>query len=143
MDASWASWTPLGRLLGGAIALPSASERSPSPTQALRDLEKTKKNVVLSLNFKGLAYVRYTCSWTIVLQLLWPTWTPPGPYLEPLGLLLARTWALLGRTWLLLGASWAELGCSWAPLEPHLEPLGRLLEPTCAPGPNLDALGAS
>jgi hypothetical protein len=79
-----------------------------------------------------MAFLLYKCSWTAVLQLLCPTWVPPGLYLEPLGRLLGLTWTFLGAlghlldpTWSLLGASWSQLGRTWGQLGRTWGQLGR------------------
>ena len=57
----------------------------------LKSSRKPCKNAALALKFKVMAFLLYKCSWTAVLQLLCPTWVPPGLYLEPLGRLLGLT----------------------------------------------------
>ena len=106
-------------------ALPSGSKRLPSPSPGLPNLQKTKKNAVLSSNFRVLAFLLCKCSWTAALQLLCTTWVPPGPYLQALGRLLGPTWGQLGRSWGQLGRSWGHLGRTWGQLGRTWVPLGR------------------
>ena len=117
---SCALWAALGRTWPSNLAselpncrpkaLASSSKRLPSPSPGLPNLQKTKKNVVLSSNFRVLFFLLCKCSWTAALQLLCTTWVPPRPYLQALGRLLGPTWGQLGRSWGQLGRSWGQLG---------------------------------